>query len=224
MNKDNVFVIGDTHIPFEHPRYLNFCLRMRDRYKCNTVIHIGDLTDNHAISYHEHDPDGLSPGAEYKVALKRCKKWYKAFPKVKLCRGNHDRLIDRKQKTVGLPKVFFKGYRDIWELPNGWEDQWEYTINNVRYEHGTNYSGKYPHMTAAINNRCRTVIGHCHSVAGVEWLANSDDCIFGMSVGSGIRRHTYVFAYGVDFRRKPIVGCGVVTDNGRYAQWLPCDL
>lgn len=224
MRRDNVLIISDTHEPFSHPRYLDFCLHIRDLCKCDTVVHIGDLSDLHAISYHEHDPDGMSPGKEYKTALKKCKKWYKTFPNVKLCRGNHDRLIDRKRKTAGLPEVFFKKYREIWELPDTWEDQWEYLINGVRYEHGTNYSGKYPHMVAATNNRCSTVIGHCHSVAGVEWLANSNDCIFGMSVGSGIRRSTYAFAYGADFRRKPILSCGVVTDSGKYAQVMPMDL
>lgn len=223
-NRENVLIIGDTHEPFSHPRYMDFCLRMRDRCKCDTIVHIGDLTDNHAISYFENDPDGMSPGREYKAALKKAKAWYKAFPKVKICRGNHDKLIDRKRRTAGLPEVFFKKYREIWELPDKWEDQWEYRIDNVLYEHGTTYSGKYPHMTATMNNRCSTVIGHCHSVAGVEWVANSKDCIFGMSVGCGIRRSAYSFAYGVDFKRKPILGVGVVTDSGRYAQWMPMDL
>jgi len=222
--RDNVLIIGDSHLPFEHKDYLKFCLSIYERCKCQTVIHIGDLVDNHAISYHEHDPDGLSAGEEYGVALDRVKVWYKAFPRVSLCRGNHDRLVDRKCKTAGLPKAVFKPFRKIWELPTGWKDEWEYRINNVLYEHGTSYSGKYPHMIAANNNRCSTVIGHLHSVAGVEWMANSKSCIFGMSVGCGLDRRKYAFSYGRYFKRKPILGCGVVTDKGKFAQWFPMSL
>ena len=223
-DRDSVLVIADTHIPFEHRNYLDFCLDMKQRCKCKTVIHIGDLVDNHAISYHEHDPNGQSAGDEHKIAMKHLRQWYKAFRKLKLCRGNHDRLVDRKGKTAGLPTIVFQPFRKIWSLPSGWEDDWEFKINNVLYEHGTGYSGKYPHMTAAINNRCSTVIGHVHSVAGIEWLANSRDCLFGMSVGCGVDRRTYAFAYGRDFKRKPILGCGIVTDMGRYCQFMPMSL
>ena len=223
-DRQSVLIIGDSHIPFNHPDYLDFCLDIKKRCKCSTVVHIGDFVDFHSISYYEHDPDGRSPKDEYELALKEAKVWYKAFPRVKLCRGNHDRLIDRRRKTAGLPKVLFKSYRKIWELPPKWEDKWEYKIDGVLYEHGTSYSGKYPHLSACNANRCSTVIGHLHSVAGIEWTANSNDCIFGMSVSCGIERRTYAFNYGRDFRRKPILGCGVVTDKGRFCQWFPMSL
>jgi hypothetical protein len=45
-----------------------------------------------------------------------------------------------------------------------------------------------------------------------------------MNVGSGIDRKTYAFEYGRDFKKKPIIGCGVVTDNGRFAQFFPMDI
>ena len=62
-----VLVIGDTHLPFEHKDYLAFCQRIHKAFKCTDVVHIGDLVDNHSISYHEHDPNGLSPEDEMKV-------------------------------------------------------------------------------------------------------------------------------------------------------------
>jgi predicted phosphodiesterase len=219
----NTLVIADTHIPFEHPEYLAFCKRIEKAFNCKRVVHIGDLVDNHAISYHEVDPDGWSPEDEMKQADKHLEKWFKAFPNVYVCLGNHDRLPDRKGKTIGLPRRCFRSFREMWKLPEGWKDDFEWEFNGVLFKHGTGASGKYSHIQSAIDARQSCVIGHTHATAGVEYIANSKDIMFGMNVGCGIHRKTYAFAYGRDFRRKPIVGCGVVTATkyGVNAQFLP---
>lgn len=208
-----VLVIGDTHLPFQHRGYLDFCLDMKKKHKCNKVVHIGDLVDNHAISYHEHDPDGWSPADEMKETDKHLKVWFKAFPNVLLCRGNHDALVDRKGKTVGLPKRCFQEFRNIWNLPNGWQDGFEWVIDGVLYKHGLGYGGKYAHVTAAIEEGRSVVIGHAHSILGVEYIMTSDMRKFGMNVGCGIDKKKYAFNYGKDFKRKPALGCGIVIDG-----------
>ena len=208
--KKNVLVIGDTHAPFTHPKYLDFCKRIEHQLKCTEVVHIGDIVDNHAISYHEHDPNGDTPLKEMEQADKQLKLWFKAFPNVKLCLGNHDRLVDRKSRTVGLPERVFRPFRGIWNLPKGWIDDFEFIIGGVKYTHGTGYSGAHAHIQAAYDNRMSCVIGHLHSVAGIEYMANTKDIIFGMSVGCGIDNKAYAFEYGKAFKRKPIISCGVV--------------
>jgi hypothetical protein len=45
-----------------------------------------------------------------------------------------------------------------------------------------------------------------------------------MAVGCGVDAHTYAFEYGRDFAKKQFIGCGVVTDKGRYAQVFPMEL
>jgi len=222
----SVLVVADTHIPFHHPDYLAFCKRIEKAFNCGIVVHIGDLVDNHAISYHEHDPNGWSPEDEMKEADKHLKKWFKAFPKVSLCLGNHDSLVDRKAKTVGLPRRCFQQFRDIWNLPKGWEVAFEFEYYGVLFKHGINYTGKHGHLQAAIDARQSCVIGHSHSVAGVDWTASSKDIIFGLNVGCGIHRKTYAFNYGKDFKKKPILGCGVVTKTKRgvNAQFIPMQL
>lgn len=223
-HKDHVLVVSDTHIPFEKKGYLEFCVSIQQRVKCATIIHIGDLVDNHAISYHEHDPNSRSPSDEIKEAKVRLKEWFGAFPRLFLCRGNHDRLVDRKGRTVGLPEEVFRPFRDIWGLPEGWEDDWCFKIDNVLYTHGTGLSGPNAHVKAASQNRMSTVIGHTHSTGAINYLVSEKDRIFGMNVGCGIDRKSYAFAYGRDFTAKPVLGCGVVTDQGKYAQFFPLDL
>lgn len=225
MIKDHVLVIADTHLPFEKKGYLEFCLDIQKRVKCGTVVHIGDLVDNATTSFHHDiDPNGYSPKDEINEAKRRLKDWFKAFPKMYLCLGNHDRRVDLKGRHVGLPECVFRPFRDIWGLPPAWKDDFTWEIDGVRYQHGTGYNGDMAHIKAAYNNRQSTVIGHTHSCSTVGYLANERDCVFGMNVGSGIDRHKIAFEYGRDFKKKPIVSCGVVTDHGRFAQVFPMPL
>ena len=75
-----ILIIGDLHAPFTLEGYLEHCQEVYANYNCNQVIYIGDILDNHAFSYHEPDPSGLSAGNELKLAKKFVKDWYKAFP------------------------------------------------------------------------------------------------------------------------------------------------
>lgn len=208
--KHIVGIIADTHLPYEHRDYLQFCLDTFSDKKCSVFVHIGDLVDNHSISYHEHNPDLWSPSQEMEIVDSKLEEWFNAFPKLYLCRGNHDHLVDRKAKTVGLPSRCFKAYRDIWHLPKGWKDDFHHTIDEVLYTHGTGSSGKLGHLNLAISNRCNTVSGHSHSFAGIAYTASPKDCIFGMNVGCGIHVRSLAFAYGRDFPHKPIVACATV--------------
>jgi predicted phosphodiesterase len=224
VNKENVLIIPDTHIPFELKGVLEFCLDVQKKYQCGTVVHIGDLVDNHSISYHEHDPNGLSPADEMREADKHLIAWFKAFPELSLTLGNHDKLVDRKSKTSGLPDRAFKQFREIWNLPTKWKTGFDFEFYNVRYQHGTGFSGLRGHALAAESNRQSTVIGHLHSIAGIEWSANPRDCIFGMCVGSGVDRKSLAFDYGKDYKRKPVISCGVVLEGGRYPLIVPMAL
>ena len=45
-----VLVTSDKHCPAVHPRYLHFCKDLRDKYKCDTIIDIGDITDMESMA------------------------------------------------------------------------------------------------------------------------------------------------------------------------------
>lgn len=183
------------------------------------------MVDNHSLSFkYDSDPNGASPKDEIELAKKELKKWYKAFPSLFLCLGNHDKRADLKGRHVGLPDCVFRPFRDIWELPKGWIDRFSFEIDGVIYQHGKGYSGENAHMKAAYNNRQSTVIGHTHSFLGGGYIANEKDKIFGVNCGCGIDRHAYAFGYGADMRKKPLLGCAVITDKGRYWQTFPMEL
>lgn len=210
---NNVLIIGDTHEPFSKEGYLEFCREVQEKYNCGTVVHIGDLVDNHAVSYHQHDPDGRSPRDEFKLALSKCKRWYHTFPNVKVCIGNHDALPFRKAFTAGLPSSWLKSYQEILESPKTWHWDFVHEINGVIYQHGTGMSGEMAAINAARENRQSTVIGHLHTVCNTRFLASHKDLIFGITVGCGIDHTSYAFAYGKEQTRKPVLACAVVLNG-----------
>lgn len=200
----NVLVIGDLHEPFCLDDYLKHCVETYSKYKCNEVVFIGDIIDNHASSYHETDPDGHSAGQELKMAIQRIRQWYDAFPKATVIIGNHDRLIMRKAYSSGLSKMWIKDYAEVLGTP-GWNFVESIEIDDVLYIHGEGGTAK-----ARVRRDLQSIVqGHLHSQAYVEWCVGAKFKLFGMQVGCGIDHKSYAMAYGKE-GPKPAIACGVV--------------
>lgn len=218
-----VGIIGDTHEPFTHKDYRDFCNETFNKYKVERIVHIGDEIDNHAISFHDSDPNGMSAESEAVKAQEAMDKWYRAFPEVSVIIGNHTALPFRQANAAGLPKRFIKTYEEAWQAPKGWKWHNEIEIDHVKYVHGMGCSGQNGAINLAIRSRQSTVIGHIHSFAGVNYHANNNDLIFGMNTGCGIDVHAYAFEYAKPFVNKPTLGCGIVIE-GQEAIFVPMKL
>lgn len=219
----NVLIIADTHEPFCKEGYIEHCKKNYKDFKCTDVVNIGDEVDLCALSAFEKDPDGESAGSEYNQALASMKKWYKAFPEVKVCIGNHSCRMFRMARTAGIPKKMLKSYEEIWEAPAKWlwSESWE--IDGVHYTHGTGLSGPSAGIRLAKQYRQNVVIGHVHSEAGIQFSASKKDLIWAMMVGGAIDDSSYAAAYAKDQIKKSIVGCGVVL-KGRLPLYIPMQL
>jgi len=217
-----VGIVGDLHLPFAHPCYLDFCADVFDAWSVERVVMIGDVVDNHAISFWDADPDGHSASREADLALQMLDDWRVTFNKSLVCIGNHDALHFRRAKKAGLPVRFLQDYGKVWGTPH-WSWSFHHEIDGVRYEHGTGGSGPNAAITRAINNRCSLVMGHTHSSGGVRYHANRTDRIFGLNVGCGIDCDAYAFEYGRDFPNRPTLGCGIVIDGVQaFFEIMPC--
>lgn len=214
-----VLAIGDTHCPFMEKNYPEFLERIRDTHHCDTVVHIGDEVDNHALSFHTDETDALGATCEGAAAQRQLNDLYQRFPLVKVCLGNHSRLPERRAKEARIPKRWLKDYGEAWNSPPGWKWDNRWYIDGVMYTHGT-MSGKTAHALLAERSRCSAVQGHTHSYGGVQYLASDHDLIFGMNCGCGIDCSAYAFRYGRDFANRPTLGCGVVID-GFEAMFIP---
>lgn len=213
--------IGDIHEPFCHPMYRRFCYDTFLEHRVDRIHFTGDIVDNHAISFHETDPQGHGAGYEARKARRGVKGWVSDFPKATVTIGNHDELHYRKGRAGGLPDLFLKTYRQIWKTPR-WTWDFEFVIDDILFEHGTGNSGKNAALNLAIEKRTKICIGHIHSWAGVQWHTNYKDAVFGVNVGCGIDPRAYAFAYGRTFRVRPTLACAVIKDGNPFVFRMPC--
>ena len=214
-----VLVIGDLHLPAERPEYLQFCKDLKKKYKTNEVVFIGDVVDHHAISFHQKHPEADAAVAEYHRSIEKLKDWKKAFPNAKVCIGNHDERINRIAAASGIPAMYLKDYKEIFNTPN-WEWEWEHVIDDVIYQHGTSCrSGVAPAFNLSKNLMSSTVCGHVHSAAGINWVMGPrDNKIFGFNVPCGVDKTHILMYYGKNYVKKPVNGAGVVIDGHPYME------
>ena len=212
-----VLIIGDTHCPALDLRYVDFLLEIYDQWQCDKVIHIGDLVDNTALSFHLKKPQQKDPLAEYEKAMGQVEILTSAFPKVTMLLGNHDVLPYRWAAEVGIPEEMMRDFGSIFNLPKGWNVLPRYAqhvVDRVIYQHGDR--GRGGRMSAMNNAKAefRSVVqGHFHAQAGIEFYANLGTRIFGMQVGCGTDWKHASMEYGIKFSQKPILSCGVVLDG-----------
>ena len=214
-----VGIVADLHEPFSHPNYFQFCKDTFRKYRVDKVVIIGDEVDQHALSFFEHNADGMSAGDELDAARQCLQKWYKKWPDADVCLGNHSLRHMRVAAKHGIPVKYMRDFSDVFGVP-GWNYDYNHKHDGVLYTHGTGVSGKNAALNLAIQKRQSVVIGHIHAYAGVAWHCNDDSRIFGMNVGAGIDIGAYAFVYGRDFPVRPVLGCGVVID-GHDAFFVP---
>ena len=205
----NILVIGDTHLPYEKEGYLDFCIEQYDKWNCDTVIHIGDLIDSHATSRHASIPDAYSPGHELQYTIRKLKSWYRAFPDMKVCIGNHDYRSYKIASEYGVASKWMKGFADVLEVPN-WTFEESYEINDIVYTHGTGTTGVLASKTRALNLGQSVVMGHLHTESSIIYHQLRNKTIFGMTVGCGVDEASFGMNYAKNFPRKSIISCGVV--------------
>lgn len=205
----NILIIGDTHLPYEKEGYLDFCIEQYDKWNCDTVIHIGDLIDSHATSRHPSIPDAYSAGDELQYTIRKLRSWYRAFPNLKVCYGNHDIRSFKLASEYGIASKWMKGFADVLEVPN-WEFEESFEINDIVYTHGTGTTGVLASKTRALNLGQSVVMGHLHTESSIIYHQLKNKTIFGMTVGCGVNELSYGMNYAKNFPRKSIISCGVV--------------
>ena len=211
-----IMVIGDLHAPYTHVDALPFLKHVRDTYAPDMCVQVGDETDGHAISFHDSDPNLDSAGMELEKAKVVLENLHELFPNLLVCDSNHGSLVYRRAKAHGLPVQFIKKYRDILFPEHGapawsWADAWVLNtpLGPVRFQHQV--SGDF--MLNASHERTSLVLGHEHGRFEVQYAASSTALYFGAYAGCLIDRKSLAFAYGKLHRKKPILGCMVITDG-----------
>jgi metallophosphoesterase superfamily enzyme len=209
MATNNILVVGDLHAPFTLAKYLDFCYKQYQAFNCSRVVFIGDLIDNHAVSYHEKNANAMGAKTELEKAIDQLKLWYKVFPKADVILGNHDLLFARKLNSAGLPSKVIKDFAQIIEAPATWSFHDKLVANNILFIHGTGLSEKTI-RNKSLEEQLPVVMGHLHTSAGVEHFTQK---LWGMRVGCGIDNEAYAFDYNKLNTKKPVISCGIIAGH-----------
>ena len=202
-----ILVIGDLHTPYHHPDTLEFLRHVKQTFNPDCVVQIGDETDGHALSFHDSDPNLDSAGVELLRAQAVLSDLGRLFPNVLVCHSNHGSLVYRRAKYTGIPVQMIRTYREILfpEGMPGWSWAYSWKLNtpsgSVMFKHQP--SGDV--LSDASHEGYSLVVGHLHGKASVEWGASSQRLYFGAQTGCLIDKDSLAFAYGKDFKLKPII-------------------
>lgn len=224
MPGERFLVISDLQIPFEHSDALSFTLKTKRKYKIpdGNVLCVGDEGDQFWASLYKKDPDARhSAITELEAARKHFKPWFKHLPEMKLAISNHGTRWARKAFESEIPSQMIRSWQEMIEAPPGWVWKKRFLFKTKHpfiLEHGDDWSGPQPHKTAAIHYGISTIIGHHHSISGIEYVRNQlENQFFGMCVGSLINFEEYAFNYARNAKFRPISSLGLIVDDGRQA-------
>lgn len=220
---DRVLIVGDTHAPCMKEGYIDFLLDIQKAWGTNRTIHIGDLCDFAAISFHTKHPSLKNPLQELEEANKQVADLVSAFPDVELLTGNHCSLPARVALEAGIPPEFLRSQNDLFGLPDTWKVYPRYyklEVDGCLYFHGD--AGKSTAINNAKDHFMPVINGHRHAAAGVTYYANKHARVFGMQVGCGVDDTRLALEYGQRYNAKSILGCGVVIEGETavFEPWL----
>lgn len=210
----HILCIGDIHAPFQHSDAIHFLLAVSQKYTFDKIIFIGDEIDMHAISFHDTDPDLLSPGHELESAIVALDPLYKRFPEASIIESNHGSLVYRKAKHHGLPRQVLKSYQEVLRAPAGWTWHPELTLqlNNGRkclFHHGYSSNTILSSQKRAMNLVC----GHFHSKFGIQYWSNAENVYFAAQTGCLVDDVSLAMAYNKSNIERPLMG-SIRIENG----------
>ena len=209
-----VMIIGDLHAPYVHPNHLKFLKDQRDKEKPDTVVQIGDLTDQYCLSRFLKDPEAPGGYPEWSNAMDFLKKFYKEFPKVTWVKGNHDNRVGKSASFNNILPLYLRDLKDVYQCPPKWETCESIDIDGVNYNHGIGTGGDSSWQAYCLKIGKSSVSGHTHSISGYRFhRLDNGRHVFSMKVGSGCDDESIAMAYGKWNPKKSVLSCGFVTDG-----------
>lgn len=208
-----ILVMPDLQIPFQHRNALSFLCRVRDKYKPDIVVNVGDEVDNCALSRYPKDPNGESAGTELKKARRVLKSYYEEFPRVRLCESNHRARLYKRAYEAGIPKEYVADVHEYLQAPKGWVWKQEWKIDGIVFEHGDRAGGDLAAYKLIDINHANTVFGHHSGTAGIVYRRRLNRMYYGMNVGCLVDENSYAMNYTKLLKNKPVLTCGVIVDG-----------
>lgn len=220
-------VLSDLQIPFEAEHALEWCAYLKRHYRIpeHNVLCVGDEVDEfHGSDYPKTPEYEHTIVGEIKESREKIKQWGDVFPYMRIATSNHMLRWIKKAANAGIPSQLLHTHKDIFQCPPGWvwDEEWLIkTKHPFKMFHGMHLSGKTPYRMSAEYASISTLFGHLHSSPGICHIKTFDKHIWSMNTGCLINPERYAFKYEKYNKFKPVMGCGLVFDEGRAPVWLP---
>ena len=206
-SKGVVLAYSCLHIPANHPKAFEFLSDLKNEFKPDTIVDLGDTFDVAQPSRHGGNPDIYSPAEELKISKELIKPFIELFPKVYVCESNHTSRYFRAAKDANIPLEAMKNINDIYGLPKGWKFLPEWIIDGVVYRHGF---GSAPAFTNASKSGVSYVQGHLHSILECKYTASPFSCVFGATAGCLADPDAETMKYGYYSKDRPMLGALII--------------
>ena len=213
-DNSRVLLISDLHIPYHHPDAIAFLKHLKKKYNPTRVIGLGDELDQHALSFHDNDPDLPSAGDELSQSLPVLKQLFKLFPKMDLLESNHGSMVYRKANHHGIPRSYLRTYNEVLGVDEGWKWWHDMTITLPNGNRCYLHHGKSANITKTSQTMgmC-SVAGHYHETFKVEYWANPNGLYWAMQSACLIDDSVYAFNYNNCNLKRPIIGTTLIIDS-----------
>lgn len=224
---DRYLIISDLQVPFEHEKALEFCIYLKKHFKIpiENIYCVGDETDQYYGGMWKKDINAHHTAlSEIQETKERFSPWFEEFPILKICTSNHGTRWQRKALESDIPEILMRRYEEVLGCPNTWvwSKHWKVQCDHpFMICHGDDFGGQYPHIQAMMHHGMSTVMGHHHSLCGIERMKTDTLDIWGAVIGSLINFKKYAFKYGHNSKKKPQIGTLVVLDSGKLPIWCP---
>jgi hypothetical protein len=216
-----ILFFTDSHAPYHHPDLLQFLEKVADTYEPTMIINGGDEVDNHALSFHNSDPNLSAPGQELEQAQLFIHDLHELFPDMRICESNHGSLIYRRAKAHGIPVQYIKTYRQIL-FPNGGGEGWSWH-DFIRIQMPMGKDLQFQHsctgdlLKGAAHENANLYVGHEHSKFGIGYGSNALEMYHSVYGGCTLDPKAMAFAYGKLFPAKPCTGCVIIEGGVPHA-------
>ena len=192
---------------------LKFLGAIKSEYSPDRVIHIGDETDNHAMSFHDSDPNLFSAGEEHEKAREVIWKIEDLYSKVDVIESNHGSLWYRKAKAYGIPREAIRSYEEIL-MTQKWKWHFELTLrlpngSPCYFHHGRSANV----LLTSQHMGMPAVQGHYHEKFNIQYWGTSERLNWGMNVGCLVDDDSLAFTYNNSNLKRPVIGCGMIIDS-----------
>lgn len=210
----SILGIGDLHAPYQHIDAFDFLYEIKKKYKPDLVIDGGDETDQHAWSFHEHNPMLPNPEEELSLAKREIKILEEIFPEMHLLESNHGSLVYRQQVAKGLPRGVFKTYNEIYGVSKKW--QWHKDIVTRMSNKMLCYwcHGKSSDVLKTSQSMGMSVVQfHYHEKMGVQYWGNPLGLYFAAQAGCLVDDNSLAMEYNKLNLKRPLIG-SIIIVNG----------